>query len=129
MGGPRPRTDSLAGVNLLEVNTGERGGAVYVALRGELDLSTVDKAERALLEAEKASPPLMLIDLSALTFLDSTGLRTIVTADLRAREGDRRVVVVKGNETVHRVFTITRLDERLNMVDDAESGVAPDAGA
>ncbi len=116
-------------MNLLEVNTGERGGAVYVALRGELDLSTVDKAERALLEAEKASPPLMVIDLSALTFLDSTGLRTIVTADLRAREGDRRVAVVKGPETVHRVFTITRLDERLNMVDDAESGLAPDAGA
>ena len=129
MGSPRPRTDSLAGVNLLEVNTEERGGAVYVALRGELDLSTVDKAERALLEAEQASPPLMVIDLSALTFLDSTGLRTIVTADLRAREGDRRVVVVKGPETVHRVFTITRLDERLNMADDAESGLAPDAGA
>jgi anti-sigma B factor antagonist len=129
MGGPKPRTDSLAGVNLLEVDTGERGGAVYVALRGELDLSTVDEAERALLEAERASPPLMLIDLSSLTFLDSTGLRAIVTADLRAREGDRRVVVVKGPETVHRVFTITRLEERLNMVDDAESGVAPDAEA
>ena len=44
-----------------------------------------------------------------------------MTADQRAREGDRRVVVVKGPETVHRVFTITRLDERLNMVDDAEA--------
>ena len=116
-------------VNLLEVDTGERAGAVCVALRGELDLSTVDKVEEALLDAEQASPPVMLIDLSALTFLDSTGLRTIVTADQRARDGDRRLVVVKGPEVVHRVFTITRLDERLHMVDDAESGVAPDAEA
>ncbi len=71
----------------------------------------------------------MLIDLSELTFLDSTGLRTIVTAHQRASDADRRVVVVKGPEIVHRVFTITGLDERLHIVDDAESGVGPDAEA
>ena len=38
-------------------------------------------------------------------------------------------MVVKGPETVHRVFTITGLDERLHIVDDAESGVGPDAEA
>jgi anti-anti-sigma factor len=64
---------------------------------------------------------LIVLDLSGLTFLDSTGLRTIVTADQRARRAGRRVVVLKGPETVHRVFTITRLDERLEMVDDAGS--------
>ncbi len=59
----------------------------------------------------------VVIDLSALSFLDSTGLRTIVTADQRARKTGRRLAIVKGPETVHRVFTITRLDERLDMVD------------
>lgn len=65
-----------------------------------------------------------MIDLSSLTFLDSTGLRTIVTADQRARRDGRRLVVRKGPATVHRVFTITRLDERLEMVDDGEE-IAP----
>ncbi len=116
-------------MNILEVDTGERRAPCTSRCAGELDLSTVDKVERALAEAERGSPPLVLIDLSALTFLDSTGLRTIVTADQRAREAGRRVAVVKGPETVHRVFTITGLDERLDMVDDAESGVGPDAEA
>ena len=34
------------------------------------------------------------------------------------REGGRRLVIVRGPESVHRVFTITRLEERLQIVDD-----------
>ena len=60
-----------------------------------------------------------MLDLSKLTFLDSTGLRCLVTADERAREAGRRVVIVRGPDAVQRVFTITRLEERLEMVDDA----------
>jgi anti-anti-sigma factor len=63
----------------------------------------------------------LVLDLSDLTFLDSTGLRTVVTADERARESGRRLVVVRGPDAVQRVFAITRLEERLEMVDDASS--------
>jgi anti-sigma B factor antagonist len=111
-------------VTILEVDTRQGDGTARVLLRGELDLSTVDKVEDALRRVEQDEPPVVVLDLSALTFLDSTGLRTIVTADQRARRGDRRLVVVKGPETVHRVFTITRLDERLEMVDDADSALS-----
>ena len=80
-------------MTILNFETRE-GAETHVALRGELDLS-------------------------GLTFLDSTGLRLIVAADQRAREADRRLVVVKGPVAVHRVFSITKLDERLEMVDEA----------
>jgi anti-anti-sigma factor len=50
--------------------------------------------------------------------MDSTGLRTIVTADARAREEGRRLAIVRGPDAVHRVFSVTRLDERLDMIDD-----------
>jgi anti-sigma B factor antagonist len=108
-------------VTLLEVQTETQDGAVHVQLRGELDLSTIDKVESALTTVEEDSPATIVLDLTGLSFLDSTGLRTIVTADQRARRADRRLVVVKGPDTVHRVFTITRLDERLEMVDDLAS--------
>ena len=68
---------------------------------------------------EGAGPKIVLLDLSKLTFLDSTGLRCVVRADERAREEGRRLVVVKGPEAVQRVFEITRLQERLELVDDA----------
>ena len=105
-------------MTILEVDTEEREGLVQVSLRGELDLSTVEKVEGELLGIEDRGDRLLVLDLRGLTFLDSTGLRLMVTADQRARKAGRRLAIVKGPETVHRVFTITKLDERLQMVDD-----------
>jgi anti-sigma B factor antagonist len=105
-------------VEILDVQSEDRDGLVHVALRGELDLSTVGKVQDELHRIEASSPRVVVLDLSKLTFLDSTGLRCLVTADERARESGRRVVIVRGPEAVQRVFSITRLEERLEMVDD-----------
>ena len=105
----------------MEVDTKDVEGGVQLLLKGELDLSTIDKVEQELTRLEDERHELIVLDLSGLTFLDSTGLRVIVTADQRARRSGRRLVVRKGPDTVHRVFTITRLDERLEMVDDVSS--------
>ena len=107
-------------MTILEVDTEEREGLVRVSLRGELDLSTVEKVEDELRRIEDRGDELLVLDLSGLTFLDSTGLRLMVTADQRARKSGRRLALVKGPDTVHRVFTITKLDERLRMVDDVK---------
>ena len=107
-------------MTILNVETEDHGSQVRIALRGELDLSTVSRVEDELRRAEASAPPVVVLDLSALSFLDSTGLRTIVTADQRARKSGRRLAIVKGPDTVHRVFTITRLDERLEIVDGAD---------
>ena len=108
-------------MEILEVQTEDRNRLVHVALRGELDLSTVGKVQDELQRVEASSPPVVVLDLSKLTFLDSTGLRCLVTADERARGQGRRVVIVRGPDAVQRVFSITRLEERLEMVDDAST--------
>lgn len=106
-------------MEILDVRTEDRNGLVHVALVGELDLSTVAKVQEELRRVEASGPATVVVDLSKLTFLDSTGLRCIVTADERAREEGRRMVIVRGPDAVQRVFAITRLEERLEMVDDA----------
>ena len=106
-------------MTILEVDCNEpQDGLVQVSLRGELDLSTVGRVQDELQRVEGNGPPVLALDLSQLSFLDSTGLRCVVRADERAKESGRRFVVVKGPEAVQRVFTITRLDERLDLVDD-----------
>jgi anti-sigma B factor antagonist len=108
-------------MDILEVTTQDSGGQVTISLKGELDLSSVGKVQEELRRVEAEAPALLVLDLSNLTFLDSTGLRAVVTADERARENGRRFVVVRGPDAVQRVFAITRLEERLEMVDDASS--------
>ena len=114
----RAGTGRFAPVTILEVETRPAEGLVQGVLRGELDLSTVGKVEEELARVESDEPKLLVLDLAALNFLDSTGLRLMVMAHQRAEKQGRRLVIVKGPETVHRVFTITKLDEKLEMVDD-----------
>jgi anti-sigma B factor antagonist len=111
-------------VTILEVETRRGEGLAHVVLRGELDLSTVEKVELELATLEEGREQLLVLDLSGLTFLDSTGLRLMVTADQRAQKDGRRLVIVKGPETVQRVFSITKLDETLEMVDDVSEVAA-----
>jgi anti-anti-sigma factor len=87
---------------LLELTVDRQGDVVRLALAGE-----------------DTSPPVLVLDLRGLKFMDSTGLRIVVSANARAESAERRFVVVRGPEPVHRIFRITRLEERLDMVDDA----------
>ena len=105
-------------MTILDVEIRPGPGLVQLVLSGELDLSTVDKVENELGSVEEGEERMLVLDLSALTFLDSTGLRLMVTANQRAQKDGRRLVIVKGPETVQRVFSITKLDETLEMVDD-----------
>ena len=106
----------------LEFETTHNGSVAVVAPTGELDLSgaTILEAE---LDRLAADPELagIVLDLRGLEFLDSSGLRLVVLADMQAREAGRRFSLIRGDETVHRVFEITRMSERLDFVDDAEA--------
>jgi len=102
------------------IQSEDRGAAVRLALTGDLDLATAREAEETIMEAETSRPRLLVLDLSDLEFMDSTGLRVILSAASRGDEEDRRVVIVKGPEVVQRVFEITRVAERLDMVENAD---------
>jgi anti-sigma B factor antagonist len=104
-------------VSLLDLNTENDGDTVRIVLTGELDISTAPRVEEELRRVEDGRPPVIVLDLSALEFMDSTGLRVIVSADGRAREEDRSLRLVRGPEAVQRIFRVTRLDERLEIAD------------
>jgi anti-sigma B factor antagonist len=115
-------------MTLLELTTETDGSTVRVILEGELDIASAGQVERELNRIEQDPPPTLVLDLRGLAFMDSTGLRLVVAADARAREASRRCVVVRGPEAVQRIFRMTRLDERLDMVDDPADAVSVSTG-
>jgi anti-anti-sigma factor len=114
-------------VRTLSVETvaGPGEGQVRVILTGELDLSTADRVEQELEQVEADGPELITLDLRGLKFLDSTGLRVVLSADGRARKDDRRLEVVPGPPAVHRVFRIALLDRRITFVDPPDIDDVP----
>lgn len=105
-------------MRLLELTTETEGTTVRLALTGELDIAGASRVEQELARIEQEPPATIVLDLRSLAFMDSTGLRVILAADGRAREQDRRLVIVRGSDTVQRIIEMTRLDERLEIVDD-----------
>jgi anti-sigma B factor antagonist len=68
-------------------------------------------------EADRDSETLVL-DLRKLKFLDSTGLRLILSAHSRARRCGRRLTIVPGSGAVRRIFRLTGMNDRLDIVED-----------
>ena len=105
----------------LEVITERHGDQTRLALVGELDIASTPQFEEGLAEVEGDTPGTLVVDLRRVEFIDSTGLRAVIAADERARAAGRRFVVVRGPAAVERVFSVTQLDQRLDLVDDPDS--------
>src|SRR5258705_12482108 len=105
----------------LEIDTQKDGRIVQVALTGEFDLAGLPRFEERIAAVESEVPKAIVIDLTGLRFMDSSGLRALVTADDRARKQQRRLAIVPGPPEVRRVFEITKLDTRLDLVENASA--------
>jgi len=88
-----------------------------VRLIGELDVAAAPRAEHAIAHAERFRPARLELDLSELAFMDSTGLRLMITARERALQAPRRLVLRRGPYAVQRVFELTALDRLFEFVD------------
>jgi anti-anti-sigma factor len=97
----------------LEVRTDCSGDEHVIELAGELDLDGAERVTQELLRAEATDARRIILDLSRLRFIDSTGIRLILAADARSRTDGNRLVLIRGPRAVHRVFELTATDERL----------------
>jgi anti-sigma B factor antagonist len=105
----------------LTIETRVEGEVALIALTGEFDLAAVQEFEEGLSQLEAAAPSVVVVDLTGLNFMDSSGLRALVMADQRARRAERRLAIVPGPPAVKRVFEITQLDERLDLIESASA--------
>jgi anti-sigma B factor antagonist len=112
-------------VSRFSFETVVRGALAIVTLRGELDLPATSALEPELERlAGEPGVDVVALDLRALEFLDSSGLRAVVLASRQLSEHERRLVLVRGSPTVQRVFEITRMTERLEFVDAPERAMS-----
>jgi anti-sigma B factor antagonist len=89
------------------------GTTVHVRPVGELDLATVPRTDAEIRRAIADGAEHLVIDLSGLTFLDSTGLHLVVEWDVRSRADGFTLSLIPGPAAVQRPFELTRLVDRL----------------
>lgn len=100
-------------------------GYHIVTLTGEIDLETSPQARQILLDTVEQSEKL-LIDMAFVTYIDSSGIATLVEAFQRAKKKGRQVVFICLNPAVVRVLTLARLDKVFAIHANVESAIHAD---
>jgi anti-sigma B factor antagonist len=104
----------------LTVTVASDDTAHVVRLEGELDLNTRGQLE-TLLDGLGKPPLIVILDFSALTFVDSTGLKTVLNEHRRAKAEGYEFVVAGASGPVRNTFRLTALDLSLPMATDVAS--------
>lgn len=100
----------------LGIEVSRNGGMVVIALQGELDLASAEAFSEQLDGASSGEASAVVVDLSELEFMDSTGLRSILAAHQRCGEHGRRFAVVPGSRQVARLLEVARVEDHLHLV-------------
>jgi anti-sigma B factor antagonist len=115
----RHEQQSLQLIELGQLTIGSRraGDVHTVDLFGELDLATAAGLQRELERVEGTDACSIILDLAGLTFMDSTGVRLLLSAHARSRADADRLTMLRGSAAVQRVLDLTPVADFLPFAD------------
>jgi anti-sigma B factor antagonist len=101
------------------------GDAHVVVLRGEIDAFTAPSLRGDLRRlVEETGALIVVVDLEAVTFLDSSGLGALVGVFRRLRERGGHLRIVPPRTAASRIFELTGLDAVLELYPDREAALS-----
>jgi anti-anti-sigma factor len=125
-----PRSVTLPAVRPLAVERSSEEGSELLVVEGEIDIATSSRLIAALNEAVTEAMHSLVVDLSAVDFMDSTGLALLLGAYRRMRRRGLGFAVVCPGGPVRRVFEVTDMVKTLRVEPTrAEALQAAAAGA
>lgn len=101
----------------LDDQSSEGSGARRVALSGELDAHAAQGLAASIADDLGADDRVVHLDMDALHFIDSAGLRALVELDQQLREQGRHLVLERPSETVRQVLRIADLESHFEIRD------------
>ncbi|HWH11871.1 MAG TPA: STAS domain-containing protein [Solirubrobacteraceae bacterium] len=101
----------------LNISTVQDDNGVRVVVEGELDLSTAPLLDAALIATEATPATTITLDIDGVSFIDSTGLRTLLEAHARSQQDGNRIRLTRGSPQAQRLFALAAVDDVLPFVD------------
>jgi anti-sigma B factor antagonist len=97
----------------------QQGNRTQLTLSGELDLATVGQLEEAIASRLSAGED-VVVDLRGLAFMDSSGVRALVSGHADAQDGGGSLTIVRParDSEVDRVIEVSGIASALGMVDE-----------
>ncbi len=108
----------------LGLDVSERDGWSILAVAGEVDVATAPRLRERVIQLVNDGRHRIIVDLSAVDFLDSTGLGVLVGALKRVRTHDGELALVCAESRILKVFEITGLTKVFSMHQSIDKAVA-----
>jgi anti-sigma B factor antagonist len=105
---------------IMQIATTPGSDRYVITVSGEVDLASSPDLDAAIIVAIESGSSSLVVDLSDVSFMDSSGLGVIVRGLKRCREADKDLDLVITNERVLKVFGITGLDQVIPIHDSIE---------
>jgi anti-sigma B factor antagonist len=99
-------------------------GAHIIRVRGEIHVSTAPEFTQRLSAAIESGKTALVLDMSGVEFIDSTGLSVLLNGLRLVTQMHGRMAIVCANPTVLRLFQITSLDATFDIFDDRAAAIA-----
>ena len=115
----------LSAADPITTSFARREGVAVVSVGGEIDLSTAPAFEAAIAGALDDDPPVLVIELSDVSFLASIGLRILAATHEKVSKS-AQVAIVANNPATNRPMQLTGLDKVMSMyptLDEALSAI------
>lgn len=97
----------------LEITVSHQGTTSTLQLAGECDIAQQERIHERLQEIRAARPECVVLDLSRLSFIDSTGLSIVIGLQKWTEANGVRLVICRGPKAVQRIFELTGLGSTL----------------
>jgi anti-sigma B factor antagonist len=107
------------GVELIEASE----GTAVVYLRGEVDIYSAPQFKETILESINAGATHIVVDLTDVSFIDSTALGVLVSGAKRVRPQNGSLDIVCRDENISRIFEITGLDRIFGIYSTREKAL------
>ena len=108
----------------LNVQTRQEGDVAVVVATGEIDVFTAPDLDDALARQLAEGRARLVVDLTGVSFLDSTGLGVLVKGLKGARDAGGTLHLVVTTERIRKIFDITGLDAAMPLFDTVQDAVA-----
>lgn len=119
----RPGFATGGGDSAFRVTVNNTGSAVVVLPSGEIDLNASPVLRQELKRVQTARPERLIVDLSGVPYMDSSGVATLVEAMQIARKNSTRLVLCGMQDKVRSIFEIARLDTVFTIAPDSQTAM------
>lgn len=109
---------------MMEVESREVAGRPVLDVRGDVDLSSSPKLRDAILEAVGPRSPSLAVNLAGVTYMDSSGLATLVEAFQTTRTHGGHLVLFGLTDRIRRIFELAHLDHVFRILADEQAALA-----